>query len=255
MNIEEFRRRLRIDPGDPELKRFVARNPALAGEWDAAQRLEQQIRDVLEIPVPAGLAERLLDRCRPVAPARRSRGIWLALAASVAVVAVLAGLIFGSGVFHQGHGAGLDGAVAVDGDTLRDHLRWHWDLDGAVVMHAADQVAPDRQAWLALMARFDVRPDPELLEQVAFVKLCPTPGGEGLHMVLHTDSGPVTAFYFPHARMVDASLTVDVDERKRAWATALDRGGLVLMGEAGQPLEALGRQAAAHLTVGPEGAS
>ena len=38
------------------------------------------------------------------------------------------------------------------------------------------------------------------------IKYCPTPDGKGVHMILNTETGPVTVFYMPDTQVTDKEL-------------------------------------------------
>jgi hypothetical protein len=66
------------------------------------------------------------------------------------------------------------------------------------------QVAPTAVADLqALFARFGAQATPALTELVGVVKVCVTPDGQGIHLVLNTERGLVTVIYMPNTGVED----------------------------------------------------
>ena len=64
-----------------------------------------------------------------------------------------------------------------------------------------------------MLADFDVRAEPALADIVSVIKYCPTPDGKGVHMVLHTETGPVTVIYMPETSVKDREvLAIDDSE-------------------------------------------
>lgn len=96
MDCLEFRRRLAAEPdsNDPAMLAHRRDCPACAAAWERARQFERSLAEALAVPVPDGLAERVL-LAQATGERRRHRGrrrLALALAASLLVAAVGADL-------------------------------------------------------------------------------------------------------------------------------------------------------------------
>jgi len=213
MDFTEFKRKLGAEPrsSDPE---YVAARDASPEHREAAEkadRFEKRLEQALDIPVPPDLVEQVL-----AAPVRRQRRtLWpLALAASLVVV--------------------IGGALLIYNDTHRwasveAYVMDHYRHDGAKVLElAAGGPSGDIQE---ILGAFGLHAEPALAGMVRLVKFCPAPGGKGVHMVLDTDTGPVTVFYLPETQVNDRQV-IHFDGRQ-AMLVSLERGAAVIVGGTG----------------------
>ena len=176
----EFRRAKLADPGRLPAQ---ARSHALdcPGCRDFARRIDAAEHDtarVLEVPVPDGLAERVILQAR----ARAGQPAWRlgALAASV-VLSVLLGMATWLPAGQQ------------------DYARFAIEH----VLHEADDVInrrlADTKEFGTVLARFGGELQAPI-GKVRYMKLCPVPGGTGWHVVIDTEHGPATLLLIPAAR-------------------------------------------------------
>jgi len=192
MNFSEFKRLLGAEPrnGDPEFQR--ARNSAPEFEEAAAdaERFETKLERATSIPAPVGLLEDIMAITRQPSEPAKTRGWWpMALAASVLIAVGAAGLTWN---MNQGW------------DSVEDYLVYHYRHDGEKVMARADGgTADDVQA---ILSGLDVKAGPALADIVGVIKYCPTPDGKGVHMILNTETGPVTVIYMPHTKVIDGEV-------------------------------------------------
>jgi hypothetical protein len=183
MDFSEFRRRLGAEPRstDPELLRARDSSPEFAAAAAEAEAFEAALERALQLPEPAGLVEDL--RALPAGSAGPRHRRWISLA-------LAAGLLLAVGI------AGIDRLLHPRWDSVEAYVIDHYYHDGVKML--AQEPAPQDPARLRkLFARFEVEAAPELQRIVGVIKICVTPDGQGLHMVLNTDSGPVTVIYMP----------------------------------------------------------
>ena len=202
MDFSEFKRRLSAEPRsrDPDLLRARDEGPEFAAAAAAADRFEGLLEAALALPEPEDLVESL--RRVPAHSARNRRNRWVS-------VALAAGLLLAMG------GAGLNRLLHPHWDSVEDYVIDHYYHDGVKLL-AADQQVPDAGRIEALFDRFDVEAAPALADIVGVIKICVTPDGQGIHMVLNTASGPVTVFYMPETPVEDAYRPVHDSESIRS---------------------------------------
>ncbi|HET9485196.1 MAG TPA: DUF3379 family protein [Xanthomonadales bacterium] len=182
MNCLEFRRRLGIEPLSVD-GAFVAHRDACAGcadAWSRARAFEQQVAQALAVPVPDGLAERILLRqlteSRHAARAPAPFAMWR-IAAGV-VLAIGAATLFWSAL--QPAPALPDVAVA--------HLAHEpYALSSRAEVSGAELSAAFERAGAPLVGA---------PVAVNYLQLCPLEGGRrAVHMVVQDADGPVTVLY------------------------------------------------------------
>lgn len=221
MNCFEFRRLILAEPRrrTEEQGEHVVRCASCAALANEIEAFETAVNEAVSVPVPEGLAERVLLR-RTMS--RSARAGLSALAASV-VVATSIGAYF----LYAGSSPAIEERIVaayVLGEQhpavaainyVRDHesrlLRETPVLDTAVVHQAL--------AHLGL----------KLPKSVAmrYLGKCPVPGGTGEHVVLETDFGHVTLILMPH-QPVSPRLIV-ADHKLTALAAPARSGGYILL--------------------------
>lgn len=182
MDFSEFRRRLGAEPRSTDAEMLRARNstPEYAEAAAEAEAFESKLERALRLPEPAGLVEALCALpVRSVRPRRR----WVPMA-------LAAGLLLAVGI------AGLDRLLHPRWDSVEAYVIDHYYHDGVSLLDV-EPAAQDPERFQSMFARFEAEAAPELQQIVGVIKICVTPDGQGLHMVLNTDAGPVTVFYMP----------------------------------------------------------
>lgn len=240
MNLLEFKRRLMTDPGErsPEMRSARASGQEFAEAALESDRFETLLQRALNVPVPHGLAEEII--LRQSLESESGRRLWPQLTPVAAVVAV-AVLVTSVMLFPK--------TSMVD---LRQHIAWHWELDGPQVLAAsAGQFQADPDQVQQVLAEFGVQLDPELLAQVRMTKFCPTPNGAGAHVVLATASGPVTLYYMPRTRLPSSPASIPLEGGMEAVALNVERGSLAVIAEAGTDTPELAREIARQLAFAP----
>lgn len=227
MNYLEFKRTLMTDPftTDPAFERARKEDPSCHEAWEQAMVFEETLRQALIVDVPADLASDIIARqqveAANEAPNWRRRLVPLAAAASF-VLALAVGLIL----------APTGGTAQSLPDYVISHLYHEVESLGS---HKPVDVADVK--WL--MAEYGVELD-QPLEGVVYLKRCPTRHGSGVHMVVNTESGPVTVYYLPKEQLAEPVLVGD--ERFSGYVVGLEQGALALVGARGQQLEKVERQ-------------
>jgi hypothetical protein len=193
MDYSEFRRQLGAEPRsrDADFLRARDSSPEFREAAVAAERFEDKLERALTLPAPPGLIDSLLAATRR-APASRRRSWWPAALAAGLLLALTAG--------------GLSWRASHHWDSVEQYVIDHYYHDGVKMLEEArsGQVAPTEAADLrALFARFDAQAAPALTELIGVVKVCVTPDGQGIHMVLNTEGGLVTVIYMPDTGVAD----------------------------------------------------
>jgi uncharacterized protein DUF3379 len=178
MNCLDFRREILVNPrAATEHAQRHARDCASCGEFQArAIALDADVAAVLEVSVPEGLEERILQAASSGRRDARRRA--LAIAASLAAVAV-----FGAGVFVATRDdpaalAGIDFVVEEEANAILT-------AKGA---DPADLVRAVRTLGLDLPAQ---------LGEIRYIGTCPFQGTIAHHVIVTTPQGKATLLLLP----------------------------------------------------------
>lgn len=225
MTCLEARRELQADPARPSaaLRAHLADCESCAAAARRARALDERLAEALRVPVPDGLADRLLLAQTTRARHRFQRSAF-ALAATV-VLSLTAALAWQFGVRPVNEARALETYVV-------EHIR-----SEPQAFEAAEPVP--REAVVSLLAEYGL----ELagtVDDITFLARCPTPSGTGLHFVVRTDRGPVTAIYMPGQR-VDGRIAVN-DVGLSGYVMPFRSGALALVGVPGMQLDGVTRQ-------------
>ena len=239
MNLLEFKRRLMTDPGDrsPEMRKARSQDDEFAAAAAESDHFEHALKRSLDVPAPPGLSDRIILRQSIEGQKRSMR--WLRLGAVAAVLVIAFGV----------------SRVVMDPATspadLERHVVWHWKQDGPQVLSAALAEREDADHVQEILSTFGVQIEAELLPQVRLTKYCPTPDGKGVHLVLDSAEGPITAYYMPQTHLASSPVMMSLEDGMRASAMNLDRGSLtVITSEAVDPVPLM-QQIARHLAIAP----
>lgn len=222
MDFIEFTRRLGAEPRseDPE---FVAARDATPENRQAAfeaDAFEATLERAVRLPEP----EDLMDVIGSVAlrPATgpnvlRARWPW-ALAASL-LVAVGA--------------AGVTWQMNRSWESVEAYVMDHYRHDGEkIITRSLESPYGDVHE---VLAEFGLDAAPQLAGIVSLVKFCPTPEGKGVHMILDTESGPVTVIYMPDAKVTDREMMA-FDDREALLLT-VEGGAAAIIASPAQHVE------------------
>jgi len=253
MKLAEFKRRLMTEPGDRDPAMVDAR--AQGGEFAqvaaASDQFEHALARALNVPVPHGLADRIiLEQSMSNTRGKISGRFggwqrWGAMAAALAL-AVSLGLFIGA-TPRDVTGAGATPSLA----DLRQNIEWHWRHDGADVLAVAAGHPLDATEVEGMFADLGAQLTPELLARIRLSKFCPTPNGRGVHAILATDQGPLTVYYMPKTRVQSSPLALPLENGFESMVVNLERGSLALVGEAGRALPEVAGDIARQIEIAP----
>ena len=186
MNYLEFKRQLMVDPYD----RSDAFNEALASNTDCAAAVKQSdafealLRSAVDVPVPSNLVDICKEQSQQETTERRYMQWVPAMAAGLAM------------------GIGLTMAVFLfngeNAPSLQDHLVHHWSKDGELTLQMAKQDPMNTVGVERVLATLDLQASTSLLGAIEYARNCGTPHGDGVHMVMDTPAGMVTALSLIH---------------------------------------------------------
>ncbi|MBB3226684.1 hypothetical protein FHW69_001274 [Luteibacter sp. Sphag1AF] len=187
MDCLQFRRQLMAEPRshDPQLLAHREECPACQAFWLRTQHFEDQLEQAMDVPVPAGLADRILLAQATDARRRqmvRRRG-WLAVAASI--------------------------LIAVGGGTVMWRQAQSHSLPVLAVAHMPKEISalaltaaiPDSMVTEGFAERGTTMRGPMPLH-VTYVHDCQVGPYRAVHVVSRVDGQPVVALYMP-GKMTD----------------------------------------------------
>lgn len=224
MDFSEFIRRLGAEPRtrDPDMLSARSGTPEFEQAAQQAEAFEQRLEAALRVPADGdalvAAALRRAGREHQAGP----RWPWLAVAASILVTV-------GVVILNRAAAPGPAG-------DIEHYVRMHFTHDGQQVLARATD-AFDPAELERVLAQLDIRSTEALAGRVRYVKFCPTPDGKGAHMVVQSDSGPVTVIVMPNTQ-VENSLLVRFDGHE-ASVFPLVSGSAAIIGDRGQQHAAL----------------
>ncbi len=220
MNCLEFRRTLYGNPD--ERSEAFARHRANCPECRAAaeriRRIDLTLSQALDVPVPDGLASRVLLKHRHMKGTVWRRGVPIPWAAAAVLSIGVAGW-FGYEYGQIRNPALPEAVLAVVQRDLTPLTRLH-SMQAPAVRAALAQVGASLTG--------DLPP-------VFHARKCNIRGNDGVHLVLDGASGRVTVFLLP-AEMTRGRMLVE-DEAFHGLIAPGQRGSIVVLGEPGEQLE------------------
>lgn len=222
MDFSEFKRKLGAEPQSRDPAMLAAResSPEFEAAARAAEELETKLARSFILPVPDQLLEAVLEIPQRSQGPRRRRWPLLAMAASVLVAVGTVGLVWN---YSQGW------------DSVEAYVIDHYRHDGPRMITSVQ--SNDHEKVQSILAEFDVQALSALADIVGVIKYCPTPDGRGVHMVLNTESGPVTVIYMPKTAVRDRE-TLEFDNVE-AVLVELESGSAAIIGAGAQGVQDL----------------
>ncbi len=220
MNFSEFKRLLGADPrnGDPGFLRARHSAPEFEQAAIEAERFEDLLDRAIDIPAPASLLNEILAIGQtPPETGQPSRWVPMALAATVLIAVGAAGMAW---KWNRGW------------DSVEEYVVDHYRHDSDLALGGIS-VGKVQELFAGLSAQAA----PALANIVGVIKYCPTPDGKGIHMILNTESGPVTVIYMPETRVTDREMFAF--DNVEAILVDLQRGSAAIVGPDQQSISSL----------------
>ena len=222
MNCLAFRRAMSVRPGTEDLE-VLAHRRACADCNGFARRqaaLERTLSEAVRIPVPDGLASRVLVAHGVGLEARRRvqrRRVRLAFVASVSLGLAISWLVLGP--------EPLDHAVVAHIEGERSHLADRRDL------------SPDEVNQVLAPLGISVTTG---VGRVHYAGTCPIRKHLGAHLVLEGEKGPVTVLFMPGEPVGRRQMFQDGKYRGIIVPSA--EGSIAMVGQPGEALDAVERR-------------
>ena len=189
-----------------DYRRLIASDPAHRGAEVAAHRLacqscaaytkrmlklDRSLRDAMMIDVPRGLESRVMSAATGQS---RSRRRWYSIAAGAVAGVALSFVV-------------LTGNDAPSGHALGDSIVAHIVHEPELLVPTLEVMAQPQLASVLEQAGVKLTGDPGA---VSFAGLCPFRGHSVPHMVVQTESGPITVLVLPDEK-IRGPVTIDKD--------------------------------------------
>jgi hypothetical protein len=230
MNCLEFRRRLMIDPLQPDAEAAAheATCDACARHAREVRAQELELRALINgIKAPEGLAERVQLAVRDDTRSRRIQHWWYGMAASV-LLAVGVSLFTLWSTYTERAGLALAQSVV-------QHIE-----DEASHLHEAHPVSRGRVAYVFRRFGAELVGD---IGPVNFAAECLMRQRNGIHLVLPGTLGAITVFLMP-GEMTDHPVAVE-SARFAGTIIPTEWGSIAVVGEHGETIDGIGENLAA----------
>ena len=232
MNCLDYRRESLAQPaagGDAAVQHRTDCADCAAWTLDR-QRAERGLQRALAVPVPDGLAARVLMPSEWQRPRRFPRAFVGAMAAGLLAVAVLVGL------------------ELVPQPALASAVIEHVYHEPDLLLPGTDAVDPQRLR--DVLARVGGRLDGEV-GRITHAGLCPVRGELAAHLVVAGEHGPVAVLVMPAAAVTRAEHVAD--EWFQGEIVPLAHGSVAVIGEHGENLGELAARVQQMLTLDADG--
>ncbi len=222
MNCLEFRRLVGADPAQ-ESDELVAHRSSCQPCADYArqmQALDARLRRALLVPVPHAVMNSAGDR-PALRPGGAGAGRWLALAASILLAAGL-----GFGIW-----------LSFPRATLAEEVVDHMQHESYSMVTTAERIAPfDLESVLRLSGVRMAHP----IASVSYARSCRFRGDVVPHLVVQTDSGPVTVMLLRNEHVYGP---VDFEDQGYAGTfVPSGKGSIAVLGEPGATIAQVANQ-------------
>lgn len=226
------------DPDNPEVVDAARNSEDCAEILRESQQFEAQLQAALAVPSRPNLAQDIMARQK--ADAHGPELPWML--ATAAAVTLTIGVVAMQLIPAEEHGHHGHGDVWV-------HLTEHWSHDGAEVLASSQTMNSQPEEIERLLAGLGVDADPRLIAQVSLGKVCPTPDGDGAHLVLNTAEGPITLIIMPSTESPPLPSSQTMSDGKEAWLVGLEQGSMAVIADPDQDAFELARQLGEQVSV------
>jgi len=229
MNFSNFKQWLGADPyaREAETKQAGEADPSFAAAASEAENFEHKLESALRVEAPEDLLVGIIARAqaeKAVSPAIKARGPWIiALAASVFMAIGAASVL----LWQMQHYTSVEDYVYKHMRADGEHVLAQGEIQAGVTITQVNQV----------LEPFAAKVNANLLDQIKFIKTCPTPNGKGAHFSIAGALGPVTVIFMPQTQAPDVTqFTVD---NQRVHIVPLRQGSIAIIGKNDQQINAV----------------
>lgn len=232
MDCINFRRRILEDPfgHEHDTAEHEQACPNCAGFARETRNRDHALRQVLEVPPPAGMAERIQMAVNFDRQQQPSKPWWMSTAAGllIAVTAVTLSVILDP----------LDRRNAALAESVVNHIK-----DEAHHLHEAGpaQDGAVKRVFQRFGASFEGG-----IGRVNFAARCLMRKKTGVHLVLPGETGPITVLYMPDE--MTARVVTIADERFQGQVVPTLWGSVAVVGERGEELKGVTQRLLAAVT-------
>lgn len=247
MDELEFRRRLYADPTDDAVLKAAEQSPQFKAELDDVLTFEQAMQQSIEVPIPAGLAERLMQHANEVATEQAPQEIsektthkkvvqlsWyrrhlapFAMAASIFVAMTL--YLF---------------SASPTGVHANEYAFEHINHELGAFKYTAEVSIDKVNDKLATFgAKLEDMPG-----KVTYATYCNYLGKKSLHLIYQSDSGPVTVFFVPRDNSFKEKSRAFFNEQFSGLLSPLDKADVILVANLHSPVEQFAESFTRRLT-------
>jgi len=227
------------DPKNPEVVEAARTDEDCAAVLRESEQFERELRSAMTLPSRPGLAQDIIERRK--AEQHRPELPWMLATAAAVTLAI--------GVVAIQMIPGPDEHPHHSGDVWAQ-LTEHWQYDGQQALVASQTVDSRPEDVEALLTGLGIDADPDLIARVRLGKICPTPGGEGAHLVLTTDDGPITLILMPRTEAPPLPSSQILSDGKEAWLVALENGSMAVIADPDQGAFDLARRLGQQVQMG-----
>jgi hypothetical protein len=219
MNFSEFKQLLGADPHnrDPAFLHARDSSPEFREAAAQADRFEAKLERAVAVDLPKDLFAQIGKIPLQVEDQGANRSTWWPVAIAASLL-----LVIGA--------AGLSWKMSSPWNTVQEYVVDHYRHDGPSMLARTgeDLTTGVRE----MLAPFGIDATPQFAGIVDVMKVCPTPDGKGLHMILVTERGPITVIYMPGTSVTDGERLVFDD--KEATLVLMPKGSAAIVGGSNQ---------------------
>ncbi|OAB54835.1 hypothetical protein AY599_07615 [Leptolyngbya valderiana BDU 20041] len=231
---------------DPDLTNPEVVDAARADEDCAAvlresERFERDLHSAMTLPSRPGLAQDIIERRK--ADHHRPELPWmLATAAALTLAIGVVALQMIPGEHDHAHRS----------SDVWTQLAEHWTYDGQQALASSQTANSDPEDIEALLSGLGIDAERDLIDRVRLGKICPTPSGEGAHLVLTTDDGPITLILMPRTEAPPLPSSQTLSDGKEAWLIGLENGSMAVIADPDQGAFDLARRLGQQVRIGDQ---